>query len=156
MAIEFELEMSFPVAPEKVFAAITDVNAFDQWMPGLKHAEVLSEGEYGEGTVFQETRRMFFQDATERFRVTVHEPPELLELTVDGSEGSSRSGLYTFFYHFEPEPGGGTSMSMHGTISGMNRVMELIGRIMARFMVRSIRKDYRALAKHLTPPEESE
>ena len=157
MTIEFNVETDFPVAPNKVFEALTDVNSFSAWMPGVKDVKVLSEGEFGEGTVYEETRRMFFRDATERFRVTMFEPPEMLELTVDGSEGSSRSGVYTFFYHLEDdEESGGSSMSMHGEISGQNGVMEFLGRVMLRFMARSIRKDYKALAKHLAASKGSE
>ena len=47
-------------------------------------------------------------------------------------------------------------MSMRGEISGQNKIMEFIGRLMIRFMARSIRKDYKALAKHLAASEGSE
>lgn len=150
MTIEFNVEVQFETPPEKVFEALTNVNSFVEWMPNLKEIKVLSEGDIGVGTVFEETRRMFFRDATERFRMTMYEPPEMLELTVDGSEGSSGSGQYTFFYHLEEdEDNGGTSMSMHGEITGLNRFMEFLGRLSVRFMVSGIRKDYRALANHL-------
>ncbi len=150
MTIEFNVEVQFEAPPEKVFEALTNVNSFVEWMPNLKQIKVLSEGDVGVGTVFEETRRMFFRGATERFRVTMYEPPEMFELTVDGSEGSSGSGQYTFFYHLEEdEDNGGTSMSMHGEITGLNKVMEFLGRLSVRFMVNGIRKDYRALANHL-------
>ncbi len=150
MAIEFNVEVHFSAPPQRVFEALTSVNSFIDWMPNLKEIKVLSEGDVGEGTVFEETRRMFFRDATERFRISMYEPPDMLELTVDGSEGSSGSGQYTFFYHLEEnEDNGGTSMSMHGEITGLNKVMEFLGRLSVRFMARAIRKDYRALANHL-------
>ena len=157
MTIEFNIETSFKAAPDKVFAALTNVEGYANWMPGLVEASMLSDGAFGEGAEYQETRRMFFRNATEQFRVTMCEPPEMLELTVDGSTGSSRSGVYTFFYHLEAdEEEGGTSMSMHGEISGQNKIMEFLGRLMIRFMARSIRKDYQALAKHLAASEGSE
>ena len=157
MAIEFNIETSFKAAPYKVFAALTNVEGYAEWMPGLVQASMLSDGEFGEGAEFQETRHVFFRNATERFRVTMCEAPEMLELTVDGSKGSSRSGVYTFFYHLEAdEEAGGTSMSMHGEISGQNKIMEFLGRFMMRFMARSIRKDYKALAKHLAASAGSE
>ena len=150
MAIEFNVEVHFNAPPQRVFEALTSVNSFIDWMPNLKEIKVLSEGDVGEGTVFEETRRMFFRDATEHFRISMYEPPEMLELTVDGSEGSSGSGQYTFFYHLEENEGsGGTSMSMHGEITGLNKVMEFLGRLSVRFMARAIRKDYRALASYL-------
>ena len=150
MSIEFNIEIHFDAPPQKVFDALTNVNALMEWMPNLKEVKVLSEGEFGVGTVFEETRRMFFRDATERFHVTIFEPPEMLELTVDGSQGSSGSGQYTFFYHLEEdEDNGGASMSMHGEITGLNKVMEFMGHLTVRFMARSIRKDYRALASYL-------
>ena len=68
MAIEFNVEVHFSAPPQRVFEALTNVNSFIDWMPNLKEIEVLSEGDIGEGTVFEETRRMFFRDATERFR----------------------------------------------------------------------------------------
>ena len=157
MAIEFNIETSFKAAPDKVFAALTNVERFAEWMPGLVESSMLSDGEFGEGAEYQETRRVFFRNASERFRVTICEPPEMLELTVDGSKGSSRGGNYTFFYHLEAdEEKGGTSMSMHGEISGQNKIMEFLGRFMMRFMARSIRKDYKALAKHLAASGGSE
>ena len=150
MAIEFNVEVQFNAPPQEVFEALTSVNSFIDWMPNLKEVKVLSEGDIGEGTVYEETRRMFFRDATERFRISKYEPPDTLELTVDGSEGSSGSGQYTFFYRLEEnEDDGGTSMSMRGEISGLNKVMEFMGRLGVRFMVRAIRKDYHALASHL-------
>ena len=150
MAIEFNVEAHFNAPPPRVFEALTSVNSFVDWMPNLKSIEVLSEGELGEGTVFEETRRMFFRDATERFRVSMFEPPEMFELTVYGSEGTSGSGQYTFFYHLEEdEDQGGTSMSMHGEIAGLNKVMEFLGRLTVRFMTSGIRKDHRALAQYL-------
>ena len=157
MTIEFNIETSFKAAPDKVFAALTNVEGYANWMPGLVEASMLSDGAFGEGAEYQETRRMFFRNATERFRVTMCEAPEMLELTVDGSKGSSRGGVYTFFYHLEAdEEEGGTSMSLHGEISGQNKIMEFLGRLMIRFMARSIRKDYQALAKHLAASEGSE
>ncbi|MCY4575821.1 MAG: SRPBCC family protein [Chloroflexi bacterium] len=150
MAIEFNVEVQFNASPEKVFHALTSVDTFVDWMPNLKEVKVLSEGDIGEGTVYEETRRMFFRDATERFRISKYEPPDTLELTVDGSEGSSGSGQYTFFYRLgEDADNGGTSMSMRGEITGLNKVMEFMGRLGLRFMVRAIRKDYHALASHL-------
>lgn len=150
MTIEFNVEVHFKAPPEKVFEALTNVNSFIEWMPNLKEIKILSEGDVGVGTIFEETRRMFFRDATERFRVTMYEPPEMFELTVDGSEGTSGSGQYTFFYHLEEdEDNGGTSMSMHGDITGLNGFMEFLGRLTVGFMARAIRKDYRALANHL-------
>ncbi len=150
MAIEFNVEVHFDAPREKVFEALTDVNSFSDWTPNLKEIKVLSDGDIGVGTVFEETRRMFFRDATERFHVSMYEPPEMFELTVDGSEGSSGFGQYTFFYHLEEDKeNGGTSMSMRGKITGLNKVMELFGRLSVRFMARAIRKEYRALASHL-------
>ncbi len=150
MAIEFNVESHFSAPPQEVFEALTSVNSFIDWMPNLKEVKVLSEGDIGEGTVYEETRRMFFRDATERFRISKYEPPDTLELTVDGSEGSSGSGQYTFFYRLEEnEDNSGTSMSMRGEITGLNKVMEFMGRLGVRFMVRAIRKDYHALASHL-------
>ncbi len=150
MAIEFNIEIHFEAPPDKVFEALTNVDSLIDWLPNIKGVNILSQGPYGEGTVFEETRRVFFRDATERFRVSIFEPPEILELTVDGSEGSSGSGNYTFFYHLEVDSAtGGTSMSMHGEITGLNRIMEIIGQLTVRLMARSIRKDYAALAKYL-------
>ncbi len=150
VAIEFNVEVHFEAPPEKVFRALTSVSSFNEWMPNLKEVKVLSDGDIGVGTVFEETRRMFFRDAKEHFRVSMYEPPEMFELTVDGSQGSSGSGQYMFFYHLEmDEENGGTSMSMHGEITGLNKVMEFLGRLTVRFMARGIRKDYRALANHL-------
>ncbi len=149
MAIEFSLDATLPAPPDRVFEALTNVAGYGQWMPGLVDATVLTEGEFGVGTEFQETRRMFFRNATERFRVTACEPPQTLELTVDGSQGSSGSGHYRFSYHLEPRDDGGTQMSLRGEIGGMNRIMEFLGRLMMFTMTRALRKDHAALSAHL-------
>ena len=47
MALTFSLEGSIKAAPETVFAALTDIAGFSDWMPGHVNSSVLTEGEFG-------------------------------------------------------------------------------------------------------------
>ena len=154
MALTFSLEGSIKAAPETVFAALTDIAGFSDWMPGLIDTTMLTEGAFGVGTEYEETRRMFRRNASERFRVTAFDPPREFELFIDGSQGSSRSGYYRFRYVVAPQDSG-TLVTVHGEMGGTNRVMELLGRLMLPTMKKAMRKDHAALAAHLESARDS-
>ena len=155
MALKFSLEGSIEAAPETVFAALTDIAGFSDWMPGLVETNMLTEGAFGVGTEYEETRRMFRRNATERFRVTVFNPSREFELFVDGSQGSSGSGYYRFRYVVTPQDPG-TLVSVHGEMGGTNRIMALLGRLMLPTMKKAMRKDHAALAAYLEGARDSQ
>jgi uncharacterized protein YndB with AHSA1/START domain len=76
MTSEFHID----APPERVFAAMTDVDGYRHWMKGFVGMEKLTAGPVGAGTEWRETRRMFGREASEVFEVTAYEPPSRLGL----------------------------------------------------------------------------
>ena len=148
MALTFELEERFDVPPAEVMAAMADLDNFKAWMPNFVSVEKLTDGEFGVGTKFRETRKMFGKAAAEEFEVTALEPGKRLELYIDGSKGASRKGWYRFTYTFEND-GDGTKMHMDGTIGGMGWFFSLMSKLMAGTFKKAIAKDHEALRDYL-------
>jgi carbon monoxide dehydrogenase subunit G len=141
-AMAFEETIAAP--PERVFAALTNVEAMREWMPGFAGVELVTPGPFGKGTQFRESRKMMGHTATELFEVTVHEPPRTLEYFIDGTKGSSKCGWYRFRYELTPKDGG-TLMSVSGQIGGTTGCMSVFGKLMLGPMKKAIAKDHAAL-----------
>lgn len=148
MAIEFEVHEFFRDSPDKVFAAVTDLSRINEWMPGFVAIERLTDDPFGVGTRWRETRRMFGQDASEEFDVTVCDPPRRLELHVDGTKGSSKKGEYRFVHRFVPDQGG-TRVYLSGEIDGLSGLSTVVGWLMVLPFKRAVAKDLRALKHYL-------
>lgn len=148
MAIEFSVKESIPGKQERVFAALTDLDAAPGWMPGDVKIERQSEGPFGVGTEWRETRKMLGREATEYFEVTGYEPPRRIALRVDGSKGTSGKGEFLFEYLLEPK-GDETEVTLTGEIRGLGALSGLVGKLMAGPMRKAVKKDLEALAEHL-------
>lgn len=148
MAIRFELSETIAAPPERVFAVMTDIPAAAQWMPGFVRIERLTGGEFGPGTRFRETRRMYGHEATEEFEVAAMEPPRALEFVVDGTKGSSKRGLYRFRYRLEPD-GAGTRVVLAGELTGLNWLMGLFGKLMAGTFRKACAKDLAGMKAYI-------
>lgn len=148
MSIEFDLTQRFDAPPGRVFHALTDLDAAREWMQGLVRLEQIGDVASGPGMRFRETRTMFGREATEEFEVTTYDPPRALGLYVDGARGSSKRGEYRFDYRLEPD-GGGTLVHMHGSISGMPKVLGWLGKLLASPFKKACAKDLAALAAYL-------
>jgi len=146
--MEISLIEEFNAPPARVFGAITDLENWHKWMPGLVRVERLTQGEYGTGAQWRETRKMMGREATETFEVTAFEPGKSMELFVDGRKGSSGRGEYRFRYTFE-EAGGRTRMTLHGTITGMGCLGAVFGWMFKGMFRKQIAKDHAALRKYL-------
>lgn len=144
MAIEMNVSETFDAPPEQVFEAVADVERYGEWMPGFVSIEKLTDGDFGVGTEFRETRKVMGREGTEHFEVVGFEPGRRLELHIDGSKGTSGKGVYRFTYDFERE-GEGTRMTMHGRIEGLKGVSKLLGKLFAGGMRKAIEKDHAAL-----------
>lgn len=154
MAVEFTVQQRFPNAPDRVFQALTDLEGVAKWMPGFVKIEILSEGAFGVGTQWRETRKLFGKEATEQFEVTRFEPPTGLGLRVDGSKGTSKRGEYLFDYQLAPQ-NGGTEVTLNGAIRGLGRIAGLISRLFVGTLKKACVKDLSALATHLATPSET-
>jgi hypothetical protein len=148
MALRMSVHTEIAASPERVYAVMTDLVRAQEWIPNLVSIEPLTDGPFGMGARWRETRRMFGKSATEVFEVTGAEPGRTLELYVDGRQGSSKRGEYRFHYELSPVDGG-TLVYLYGEIGGMNRVMELFGRLMLGSFKRAITGDLRAMQRYI-------
>ena len=152
MAIEFSVTRTLPGKPERVFGALTDLDAASQWMPGYQRIEKLTEGSFAVGTEWRETRKMFGKDATEQFEVTALEPPRRIGLRVDGSKGTMGKGEFLFEYLLEPS-GADTEVTMNGRIEGLGPIGGLLFKLLGGQFEKAVAKDLDALAAHLRAGE---
>ncbi|MEI5008532.1 SRPBCC family protein [Streptomyces sp. NPDC087659] len=67
----------------RVWDALTDVEGSQHVLSGVERVEKLTEGAFGVGTRWRETRRMFGKEATEEMRVTASEPTERFVVEAD-------------------------------------------------------------------------
>lgn len=82
-SIELERMVQAPV--ERVWAVLTDVAHADQTLSGVTQVELITDGPYGVGTQWRETRRMFGKEATEQMQVTAAEEPTRTVVEADSS-----------------------------------------------------------------------
>ena len=148
MPNHFTIEQQFAQPPERVFQALTDLDAMRAWMPNLVRLEQVTGSVVGRGAEFRETRKMFGKEATEHFEVTGYDSPKRLELFVDGSKGASRRGKYRFTYELRPA-GGGTHLDLRCEIGGMGRLMEVLGKLFMGPFRKAIAKDLQAMKAYL-------
>ncbi|HKY31973.1 MAG TPA: SRPBCC family protein [Candidatus Polarisedimenticolia bacterium] len=148
MGFEFRVEETVKAPPERVFAALTDVDGWRDWMPGLVRIDRNGSGPLVQGSVFRETRKMMGHQAVEEFQVTRVEPHRALGLFVDGSKGSSRKGEYHFLHELAPA-GDATRLSLHGRIEVPGVMAKIFGRLMIGMFRKACAKDLSALARHV-------
>lgn len=148
MAIELRCEKEIHASPERVYAVLTDLDAMAKWMPNFVGVERLTDGPFGPGTEFRETRKMFGKEATEHFEVKEVVPNERVRLFVDGTKGASKRGAYDFTYHLRGH-GDHTHLVLEGRIDGGGWFMELIGKLFAGPMKKAFLNDMNALAAYI-------
>lgn len=148
MGIHFRTSQRVSAPPQTVAAAIADIDEYGLWMPNLVRIERLTEENFGVGTRWRETRRMFGREATEEFEVRVWEPGERLELFVDGRKGSSRRGEFRFVYTFAGD-GDSTELSLDASIDNMGLLGNLLGKLMVKPLVKAVERDHAALKSYV-------
>jgi carbon monoxide dehydrogenase subunit G len=90
---------------DEVFKVYTQIEKTAERIPDITALEVLSEGPFGEGTRWRETRVMFKKEATEEMWVTGFDPPN--RYTV---EAESHGMRYSTLFRFDPD-GEGTKVT---------------------------------------------
>jgi uncharacterized protein YndB with AHSA1/START domain len=148
MPIQMRFSEQIEAPPERVFAALTNLDAAARWTPNCVRIEKLTAGPVGPGSQWRATRKLFGREATEHFEVTGYEPNRTLELFVDGTKGSSRRGYYRFRYRLQPE-GAATLLDLDGEIGGTGKAMQLLGRLFAGGFKKAIAKDLAAMKRHV-------
>jgi uncharacterized protein YndB with AHSA1/START domain len=140
MPLTCEVEVTIAAPPERVCAAVLDLDRMGEWMKGLVRIERLTEGPLAKGTQFRQTRKFWGREASEVFEVTEFDPPRFFELYVDGKKGSSGCGWYRFRHTFTPE-GAGTRLVLSGEFGGQTGCMALLGKVMLVPMKKAFRKE---------------
>ncbi|MFE5485883.1 SRPBCC family protein [Streptomyces sp. NPDC056527] len=80
------VERRIAATPGPVWEALTDLKDLERVLSGVERVEVLTEGAFGVGTRWRETRRMMGKEATEEMTVTEAVPPDRY-VTVADSHG---------------------------------------------------------------------
>lgn len=92
-------QVAAPLA--RVFEVFTEIDKAAERIPAITKLEMLSEGSFGNGTRWRETRLMMKKEATEEMWVTGFNPPN--SYTV---EAQSHGSLYQTLFEFKEEAGG--------------------------------------------------
>ena len=80
-----EVEHLVRAPAERVWVVVTDIAHADQTLSGVTKVEPLTEGPYGVGTTWRETRRMFGKEDTQQMQVTLAEEPIRTVVEADSS-----------------------------------------------------------------------
>ncbi|MGW6394219.1 SRPBCC family protein [Streptomyces sp. NPDC055103] len=137
------VERRVAASPGRVWEAITDLRDMPRVLSGVEKVEVLTEGGFGVGTRWRETRRMLGKEATEEMTVTECEPPDRY-VTVADSHGMH----YVSELTLTADDTGGTALRMAFSARPANdRTPGFVARLLARFGAKAVA---RALAKDLS------
>ena len=122
--------------PRRVWDVLTDVAHADQTLRGVTRVEVLTDGPYGVGTRWRETRRMFGANATEEMQVTAAEAPSRTVVEAD-----SRGTHYVTEFSVVPTDRDVTRLRMTFTAEQPDAtgVQRVLGRLFARLGARATR-----------------
>ncbi|GGY61253.1 SRPBCC family protein [Streptomyces omiyaensis] len=136
------VERRVAASPGRVWESITDLPDMPRVLSGVQRVEVLTEGGFGVGTRWRETRRMMGKEATEEMTVTECEPPDRY-VTVADSHGMHYASELSL--RAEGPDASVLRMAFSATPAG-GRGTGLAGRLLARFGARAVS---RALTKDL-------
>ncbi|MDQ4006766.1 MAG: SRPBCC family protein [Actinomycetota bacterium] len=80
---------------ERVWAVATDIGGWERTISGINQVELLSDGDFGTGTRWRETRTMFGREATEEMWVTAVDPGRSYTVEAE-SHGAHYVSTFTF------------------------------------------------------------
>ena len=93
-----EVTATIAASPERVFEVATDLENLVENTSGIDSLEVLTDGPFGEGTRWRETRTLYGKQATEEMWVTGCDPPRSYVV-----EAESHGAHYRTEITFVPE-----------------------------------------------------
>lgn len=99
MRIEVETEIAAP--PHVVYATVTDIEHWQEYIRAIERLEVLTSGPLAVGTKFRETRTMLGRTATEEMTVAALTPPGRFDLTAE-----NHGTRYLAHHEITAAPGG--------------------------------------------------
>jgi carbon monoxide dehydrogenase subunit G len=132
-----QVERTVQAHPQRVWDVLTDVAHADETLSGVTHVELLTEGPYGVGTRWRETRRMFGKETTEEMHVTAAEAPTRTVI-----EAGSRGVHYVTEFAVAPSDGDVTRLTMSFTAvqAAANPVQRTLGRLFGRLGAKAFEK----------------
>ncbi|MFF7182670.1 SRPBCC family protein [Streptomyces sp. NPDC008121] len=143
------VERRIQASPGPVWETLTDLPGMERVLKGVDRVEVLTEGAFGVGTRWRETRTMFGKQATEEMTVTESVPPDRY-VTVADSHGMhyvseiallpAGTGATTVRMTFSATPAAGRSMGL------LTRLLSGLG---AKAVSRALAKDLDDIAASL-------
>jgi uncharacterized membrane protein len=129
---------------ERVWEVFTDIPAAPQMMSGVTAVEVLSDGPFGPGYRWRETRTIMGRSATEEMAVAEVDAPHSYSV-VASSRGTDYRSVFTF-----TEADGGTDVRLTFTGTPTNLLTRALDLVMSLApkgpMVRSLQTDLADLA----------
>ncbi|AWK09032.1 polyketide cyclase/dehydrase [Streptomyces spongiicola] len=133
-----ERRIAAPV--DRVWDALTDVEGSQRVLSGVERVEKLTEGAFGVGTRWRETRRMFGKEATEEMRVTASDPPERFVVEAD-SHGTHY--VSEFVLRADGPQTTTVRMAFSGSTPGgvAGVLAKVLGRIGERAVAKAVAKD---------------
>ncbi|MGI5377832.1 SRPBCC family protein [Streptomyces sp. CA-251387] len=124
-----------------VWEALTDLRGMERVLSGVSKVDVLTDGAFGVGTRWRETRRMFGKEATEEMWVTACEPPERYVV-----EAESHGTHYVSEWVLRADGPSATTVRMTFTAVVSGGVTGVLARILGGLGTRAVS---RAIAKDL-------
>lgn len=120
--------------PERVYEAVTDLAGAAERINAIKSLEVLTEGPFGVGTRFRETRVMFGKEATEEMEISAVTPGVCYT-----TEAESCGSHYTCEVRVTPD-GDGCTLSMTMDTKPMTFIAKVMAVVMTPVMGRVVKK----------------
>jgi uncharacterized protein YndB with AHSA1/START domain len=138
MEVTVETEIAAP--PDIVFATMTDVARWPDFIGGVERVEVLTEGPVRVSTRFRETRQMFGRPATEEMTVADLEPPRRFVLTAE-----NHGTRYVATHEVTPSASGARlALTFAGTpVTFAARLFSVIGLLFMGSLRRQLETDLR-------------
>lgn len=139
-----EAETLIAASPECVFEVATDLASLPETMSGIASVEVLSDGPFGEGTRWRETRILYGRQATEEMWVTGFDPPRSYVV-----EAESHGAHYRTEITFVPEGDGTRATFVFGArpLSLVARLFSVLGGLMLKSVRKALEQDLEDLKR---------
>jgi uncharacterized protein YndB with AHSA1/START domain len=139
------VQRSIAAPPETVWAVFTDLGKAVERLSAVEAVDILTDGPFGVGTRWRETRTMFGREATEEMEVTFVDPERSYT-----TEAASHGSAYTTRFDFAPTQAG-TDVTFSFT-SESHGAMRLVGAVLWPLlkgkMAKELRRDLDDLALH--------
>ncbi|KUM74909.1 SRPBCC family protein [Streptomyces curacoi] len=127
------VERRVAVGQGPVWEALTDLAGMERVLSGVSKVEIITEGAFGVGTRWRETRRMFGKEATEEMWVTACEPPDRYVV-----EAESHGTHYVSEWLLRADGPSATTVRMTFTAVPPGGVMGLLARILGGVGARAV------------------